>query len=60
MENLYFRNRISASAFIKKLKNDCHFVNVDHTEKFQMTDLSKFGSPIFRVLTEMEYQCRSL
>ena len=27
------RNRISTSAFMKKLKNGCHFVNINHTEK---------------------------
>ena len=43
MENLYFRNRISASAIMKKLKNGCHFVNMDHTEKFQMTDPQNLG-----------------
>ena len=25
----------------KKLKNGCHFVNIDHTEKFQITDPPK-------------------
>ena len=50
------RNRISASTIMKKLKNGSHFVNIDHTEKFQITDPpSKFGSPVFRVLTEVEY-----
>ena len=23
---------------MKKLKNDCHFVNIDHMEKLQITD----------------------
>ena len=40
-------NRISVSAIIKKLKNGCHFINIDHTEKFQITDAPKFGSPVF-------------
>ena len=31
-------NRISASAIMKKLKNGCHFVKIDCTEKFQITD----------------------
>ena len=31
-------------AIMKKLKNDCHFINIDHTEKFQITDPPKFGS----------------
>ena len=25
---------------MKKLKNGCYFVNIDHTEKFQITDPS--------------------
>ena len=29
---------ISALASMKKLKNGCHFVNIDHTEKFQITN----------------------
>ena len=44
------RNEISASAIMKKSKNGCHFININHTEKFQNTDLPKFGSPVFRVL----------
>ena len=31
-------NGISVSAIMKKLKNGSHFVNIDHTEKFQITD----------------------
>ena len=31
------RNGISALAIMKKLKHGCHFVNIDHTEKFQIT-----------------------
>ena len=54
------RNGISASAIIEKLKNGHHFINIDHTEKFQVTDPQKLGSPFFRVLTEMEYQHRPL
>ena len=26
---------------MKKLKNACHFINIDHTEKFQITDPPK-------------------
>ena len=26
---------------MKKLKNGCHFINIDHMEKFQITDLLK-------------------
>ena len=52
------RNGISASAIMKKMKNRCHFVNINCTEKFQITSPTpKFGSLIFWVLTEMEYQC---
>ena len=40
---------------MKKLKNGCHFINIDHMEKFQITDPPKFGSLVFRVSTEMEY-----
>ena len=35
------RKRISASAIMKKLKNGCHFINFDHTEKFQITNFHK-------------------
>ena len=31
----------SASAIMKKLKNGSHFINIDHTEKFQITDPPK-------------------
>ena len=34
-------NGISASAIMKKLKNDCHFFNIDCTEKFQITNPPK-------------------
>ena len=43
---------------MKKLKNGHHFINIDHMEKFQITDPPKFGSPVFGVLMEMEYQHR--
>ena len=42
------RNEISALAIMKKLKND-YFVDIDHTEKFQITDPPKVwvsGFPI--------------
>ena len=35
---------ISPSAIMKKLKNDRHFINIDRTEKFQITNPPKFGS----------------
>ena len=41
------RNRISVLAIMKKLKNDCHFFNINHMEKFQITDPPKFGSMVF-------------
>ena len=50
------RKGISALAIMKKLKNGCHFININHTEKFQITDPPKFGSPVFQVSMEMEYQ----
>ena len=53
-------NRISASTIMKKLKNGCHSVNIDCTEKFQITDPKKIGSLIFQVSTEMAYQCQPL
>ena len=54
-------NRISVLAIMKKLKNGSHFVYIDHTEKFQITDPpTKFGSPVFWVSMEMEYQHRPL
>ena len=34
-------NRISLSAIMKKLKNGCHFINIDCTEKFQITNPPK-------------------
>ena len=54
------RNGISPLAIMKKMKNACHFINIDHTEKFQITDPPKFGSLVFQVSTEMEYQCQLL
>ena len=41
---------------MKKLKNGCHFFNIDHMEKFQITNPPKFGSPVFWVSMEMKYQ----
>ena len=32
---------ISMLAIMKKLKNGCHLVNIDRTEKFQITDPPK-------------------
>ena len=38
----------------RNMKNGCHFVNIDHMEKFQITEPPKFGSLVFHVSTEME------
>ena len=55
------RNGISALPIMKKLKNGRHFFNINRTEKFPITNPPpKFGSPVFRMLTEMEYQCQPL
>ena len=35
------RNRISASAIMKKLKTGCHLINIDCMEKFQITNPRK-------------------
>ena len=51
------RNGISVLAIMKKLKNASLSINIDHTEKFQIPTPPKFGSPVFRVSTETEYQC---
>ena len=37
------RNGISVLAIMKKLKNVCHFFNINLTEKFPITDPTKFG-----------------
>ena len=34
-------NEISALAIIKTLKNGCHVININRTEKFQITDPPK-------------------
>ena len=44
-------NRISVSAIMKKLKNFCHFINIDHKEKFKLLVPSKFGCLVFKVST---------
>ena len=50
-------NGISASPIMKKLKNGHHFININCMENFQITEPPpKFGSPVFRVSTETEYQ----
>ena len=43
-------NGISALVIMKKLKNGCHFFNIDRIEKFQITapTFPKFGSLVFR------------
>ena len=42
------RNGISPSAIMKKLKNGCHFINIDDMEKFQITDPQSLGLWFFR------------
>ena len=59
MENLHLGNGISASAIMKKLKNCCHFVNMHHMEKIQVTELVKLGI-WFSESMETEYQCQPL
>ena len=49
-------NRILVLAIMKKLKNGCHFVNIDHMQKFQITNPSTIGSPVYQVSMETEYQ----
>ena len=39
---------------------NCHFINIDRMEKIQIIDPPKFGSPVFRVSMEIEYQHWSL
>ena len=34
-------HRISVSAIMKKLTNGCHIININHTEKFQITNPPK-------------------
>ena len=53
-------NRISVLAIMKKLKNGSHFININHMEKIQIAHPPKFGSPVFQVSMEMEYQHRPL
>ena len=47
---------------MKKMKNVHHIINIDRTETIQITDPHppKFGSPVFRVSTETEYQHQPL
>ena len=45
---------------MKKIKNGCHFINIDQWKIFKLLTSTKFLSLVFRVLTEMEYQCLSL
>ena len=41
------RNGISVLAIMKKLKNGCHFFNIDRTEKFSITNPQSLGLPFF-------------
>ena len=40
-------NRISVSAIMKKSKNGCHFVHINHTENFKLPIPPMFGSSGF-------------
>ena len=51
---------ISVLAIMKKLKNGWHFFNINRIKKFPITDPPKFGSLVFQVSKEMEYQCQPL
>ena len=55
-------DRTSVSAIMNKLKNPCHFVNINCMKKCQITDTPppKFRSLVFWVLTETEHQCQPL
>ena len=53
-------NGISLSAIMKKLKNGCHFVNIDRMEKFQITNSPKIWVSGFGVSMETEYRHRPL
>ena len=46
---------------MKKLKNGCHFININCMEKISNYQPSqKFGSPVFRVSMETDYLSRPL
>ena len=45
-------NGISVLAIMKKLKNGRHFINIDHTEKFQITDNIKVWVSSFLSVSE--------
>ena len=45
---------------MKKLKNSCHFINIDRMEKCQITNPPKFGFLVFWVSMEMEYHRQPL
>ena len=43
-------NKISVSVIMKKIKNGHHFININHMEKFQITNPrspTKFRSPVY-------------
>ena len=42
-------NRISALAIMKKLKNGCHFFNINHTKKCPITKILKNGCHFFNI-----------
>ena len=47
-------NGISVLAIMKKLKNGCHFFNIDHMEKFQITDPPKVWVSSFLLIRKLE------
>ena len=53
-ENFHLGNEISALAIRKKLKKGCHFVNMHHTEKFQITNPPKVWVSSFLSVNENE------
>ena len=38
---------VSALAIMKKLKNGCHFININGTKNVKLLTPPKFGSPVF-------------
>ena len=50
-------NRKLVSAIMKNEKNGSNFPKMHPRAQVPITDPLKFGSPVFRVLTEMENWC---
>ena len=49
-------NGISVLAIMKKLKNGCHFFNINHMEKFQITHPTKVWVSSFFLIRKLEMQ----